>query len=267
MQKSNSADNQQESRSLTIQEAYLLGVHLTDGCTNQRKAGKRGTRDNAYLVQLMVLDRDFVERWAKCAESMGYRPSIRPMRVGNRSYWIGRVWRKALFNFLNESTANKEQFPPAIWDASSDVQWGFVCGMMDSDGWSAMGKRPNGRYAYQVGFANTCRWMVEDLRRLLQSLGVKVGGIHEQNLRNNAAAKRRYWRILINIQSLIDAGFEFGIARKNDRLILYKLGLFELVSPETIRQTLVNAKEDMVRSGRRLSELGRNDLAAYLPNK
>lgn len=271
MRKSDVGANQQERRNLTTQEAYLLGVHLTDGCTYVYDGGIRSNgygRGLMYMTKLTALDRDFVEEWSAIVEEAygGKPPKVVPKRRSGQTYWQARAWKKPLVEFLDRETQEKTAFPDSLTEASREVKLAFLKGALDGDGYVQMSKdAKNRRYRYHVGFANTNRWLVEGVRKILQSLGVKVGGIKEQNLRSVKNSRKRYWRIIVNMHSLIDAEFQFGVARKNDRLILYRLGLFKLVSPETIRQTLANAKEDMVRSGRRLSELGRNDLAAYLP--
>lgn len=106
-----------------------------------------------------------------------------------------------------------------VFRADREARVNFAAGLFDTDGYVAEQNHPGAKFgvSWRVGFASRHRTFVEDVARLLQKLGVKVGKVHEQRSQYDTAI----FVIKPNIRSFIDAGCYFHILRKAKRIQHY----------------------------------------------
>lgn len=191
--------------------AYLLGVYLGDGSLS-RCGGKE-----KWYFRLSAVDRDFVETAAEAFEVVtGRMPSINTYsEKRGRDYHAIIRKDEALAQRLIRDTNEKQTIPLEIiqrWPR--DWQMAFVSGLMDSEGFVGANSNLTNR-RYYMGFKCTSPW-VPDFVVLLQSLGIRVGKVQtEAPLKEGYKAPIRF---TIKMQSWIDAGGYFNIARKQKRV-------------------------------------------------
>lgn len=242
MQKSFLVDNPQPR--LVPAYPYLLGVYLSDGHIYMDKNPKRGN----YQFKLNTIDKDFAENVVKALEVTSGKKTPIFLRENHHSsfkgkpQWYLRHYGKEFCMKLKNDTANKSKLPKMVnWTREDKLA--LIAGIMDGDGYCQKGK-PRGRTQYQVGIT----WKnieLDSLRRLMQSLGMKVGSIRHSEITDSIKK-----RMTINVRSFIDSGGYFTITRKQSRLIDY-----------TRAPIGTTEGEDIVRTLWRHRELGRNDLA------
>lgn len=192
--------------------AYLLGVYLGDGSLSPC-----GEAEKVYF-RLSTVDRDFAEATCDAFEAVvGRRPNINtyPERRG-RDYHAIICKDVTLARRLLSDTDDKKRLPiEAIQKWPRDWQLAVVSGLMDSEGFvGANSVNPTNR-RYYMGFKSTDPW-VPDFITLLQSLGIRIGKVQTE-----APRKEGYkapTRFTIKMQSWIDAGARFNIARKQERV-------------------------------------------------
>lgn len=191
--------------------AYLLGVYLGDGSLS-----RCGEAEKVYF-RLNAVDRDFVETAADAFELVtGIKPLINTYsEKRGRDYHTIIKKHAPLARRLLSDTNEKESIPLEIIQGwPRDWQLAFVSGLMDSEGFvGANANKTNRRY--YMGFKCTSPW-VPDFVVLLQSLGIKIGKVQTE-----APRKEGYkapTRFTIKMQSWIDAGGYFNIARKQKRV-------------------------------------------------
>lgn len=191
--------------------AYLLGVYLGDGSLSYAGNVERAT------FRLGTVDLDFAQAAADALEAVtGKQPAINtyPEKRGRDQHCISRRDR-ALASRLLEDTDEKQRLPLGMIQSwPRDWQMAVVVGLMDSEGFvAANGNKTNRRF--YMGFKCTAPW-VQDFVVLLQSLGIRIGKVQVE-----APRKEGYLaptRFTIKMQSWIDAGGYFNIARKQWRV-------------------------------------------------
>jgi hypothetical protein len=191
--------------------AYLLGVYLGDGSLSYAGNVERAT------FRLSAVDLDFVEATADAVGVVtGKRPAIN-VYPEKRGRDVNAITRRdqALASRLLEETEAKQRLPLGmIQKWPRDWQMAVVAGLMDSEGFVAANSNKTNR-RYYMGFKCTAPW-VPDFIVLLQSLGIRIGKIQTE-----APRKEGYLaptRFTIKMQSWIDAGGYFNIARKQRRV-------------------------------------------------
>jgi len=203
--------------------AYSIGAMMGDGSV--KKYG------DAVNVNLRNMDLDCVQRVSIEVNSFfgtHYKTSsyINPngtlMYGFNAANWL-------IYDLFNYFIREKLVIVDEIFRANRKSRLDFLAGLFDADGYVAEGKNLNAKYgtSWRVGFASRHRTFVEDVARLLQKLGVKVGKVYEQL----SGFSRTIYVIKPNIRSFVDAGCYFQIPRKAKKLRHY----VEAVKPsETI---------------------------------
>ena len=190
--------------------AYLLGVYLGDGCVS-------AYRGDPIIFRLNTIDMDFAEAAVSALEDVtGTRPNIRqhPVKKGSDNHAITLTDRD-LAARLRADTDCKNSLPLALirsWPR--DWQMAIVAGLMDSEGFVGANTNRTNRRFY-MGFKCTALW-VPDFIRLLELLGIKIGKVQIE-----APRKEGYkapTRFTIKMQSWIEAGGYFNIARKQNRV-------------------------------------------------
>ena len=201
--------------------SYLLGVYLGDGCVTLQK-GKLIFRINAK-------DKDFVESVKEALEN------LTNSRINIHEYWDYR-WSKPcvtyqlrcgdteLSSILRQHTKNKSIIPSYVFEWNPDIKKEFIAGLMDSEGFVAEKHNipsdckilTNRRFS--MGYKSCDVW-INDFVYILNSIGVKTWNIRvEKPLKDGYKIPSRFG---IKMQSWVDAGCFFKIARKNDKVKIW----------------------------------------------
>lgn len=188
--------------------AYILGVYLGDGCV---------TRQGRYTVfRLNTIDRDFAEATQRALLCLGARFatfSTHPVAKSSKPNHSLCARHDDLTTRLVAETDGKRRLPDMSgWDRGQKLA--FIAGLMDSEGFVAANSNPTNRRFY-MGFKSCDVW-VPDFIRLLESVGIRVGKVGVEAPRK--PGYKTPMRFAIKMQSWIDAGARFNIARKQDRV-------------------------------------------------
>ena len=104
----------------------LLSGHILfgDGNLNFKKSG----RSYKYRIRLKVVDREFAEKFKRCLEALGLKPSIRLERDRSRcDRWCVEANSRVLYEFLSQS---KEK----LFEIARIYPVEFLRGFFDSEG-------------------------------------------------------------------------------------------------------------------------------------
>jgi len=194
--------------------AYVLGVFLGDGCVTTWRANGKTDR---LIFRLNTIDEDFALA-AKAALSAlsTYKVSIYCHAVSKSSKpnWALALGDRVLCEKLVTDTERKRVIPGYVFEWPLDLKLAFIAGLMDSEGFVAANRNHTGRRFY-MGFKSCDRW-VEEFVRILRSVGIEVGKIGvEKPLKPGFKTPMRF---TIKMQSWIDSGARFNIARKQNRV-------------------------------------------------
>lgn len=188
--------------------AYLLGVYLGDGCVTH-------TSDGYKVFRLNTIDEDFAQAVKSAlADLTEYSVSIHKHAVSkssNPNHSL-RCGDQALCKRLVADCNGKSSLP---YLASDEEKRALIEGLMDSEGFVAQKTGATTGRSYFMGFKSCDVW-VPQFVSLLQSVGVKVGKISTEK-----PAKPGYkipTRFSIKMQSWVDSGLRFNIARKQSRV-------------------------------------------------
>jgi hypothetical protein len=189
--------------------AYLLGVFLGDGCV---------TLHQGYpTFRLNTIDEDFALATKKVLSEFTDRPiSIHKHNVSksskpNHSLRCGdpEICRK-----LVDDTDGKKKIPEYVRNWSKEEKISFIVGVMDSEGFVAANSNPTNR-RYYMGYKSCDVWVPEFVR-ILESVGIKVGKVSQEEPRQ--AGYKTPTRFAIKMQSWVDSGARFNIGRKQNRV-------------------------------------------------
>jgi len=203
--------------------AYSIGALTGDGHTRnyvvQRDGGKGF--QVTYPVTISNMDRDCVGRVCWEINSLFDKAyDIVPYNNVNGTQMFRLAINNSIINqFFAYFIGEKQFVADEVFRASKQAKLDYLAGLFDTDGYVAEIKHPQSKYGYswRVGFASRHRTFVEDVTRLMQKLGIKVGSIYSQVSGHGTVM----FVIKPNIRSFIEAGCYFNIKRKNDRLKHY----------------------------------------------
>ena len=194
--------------------AYILGVYLGDGAvTKWQQAGK----SDRLIFRLNTIDQDFAEATKKALQELStYTVSVCCHAVSksskpNHALALGD---RQLCERLIADTEKKRIIPEYVFGWSRENKLAFIGGLMDSEGFVAANSNHTGRRFY-MGFKSCDLW-VPDFVRLLQSVGIQIGKIGIEKPR--FSGYKAPTRFAIKMQSWIDSGARFNIARKQKRV-------------------------------------------------
>lgn len=190
--------------------AYLLGAYLGDGCVTKMSNGRY------EVFKLNTIDVDFANAVEAALIECG-APSVsvskHEVKTSKNPNHSLQCRCEAITKQLVSLTSAKQSLPDmAEW--SRDEKIAFVVGLMDSEGFVAANSNTTNRRFY-MGFKSCDVW-VPDFVRLLQELGIRVGKIAQEVPRK--AGYKVPTRFAIKMQSWIDSGARFNIARKQNRV-------------------------------------------------
>lgn len=190
--------------------AYILGVYLGDGCVSKINDGRN------EVFRLNTIDRDFAEATkaalieCECKTVTICTYAVKKSTKPNHSL-TSRV--EPLTAALVELTNGKKRLPDmSDWDRS--MKLAFIGGLMDSEGYVAENRNVTNRRFY-MGYKSCDSW-VPDFIRLLESVGIKIGKIGIE--KPYKPGYKIPMRFTIKMQSWIESGARFNIARKQNRV-------------------------------------------------
>jgi hypothetical protein len=195
--------------------AYLLGVFLGDGCVS----------GNHYAQS--TIDFDFAQAVEKAFGDIADRPAKitfqpKPKKDCNcRPAWTIYCGDPALAARLVEETREKTIIPAYVFDWDRELKKQFVIGLMDSEGFVARNHVHRGynwtatNRSFYMGYKSCDLW-VPDLMRIMESIGLKLGRAATERPRK--PGYKTPTRFHIKMQSWVDAGCRFNIARKQSRV-------------------------------------------------
>lgn len=193
--------------------AYILGVFLGDGCVTYT-----GQPAWKYLsFRLNTIDRDFAEAAVEALERLtGQRPNIRryPEKRGS-DYHAICLRHQELCEKLVADTDRKAKIPDYVWGWSLDEKRAFIAGLMDSEGYVAANRGNPTNRRWHMGFRTSAEW-VGGFARLLETIGVQHTRLVWE--KPYKPGYRPAAKLAIKMQSWIDAGCYFNIARKQERV-------------------------------------------------
>lgn len=194
--------------------AYLLGVYLGDGCVTRPSTRSAKERQ---CFRLNTIDQDFADVTVKALLDLtGKRASIskHPVKKSskpNHSLYCGC---DELCRVLVEDTAHKQRIPSYVTEWDRPNKLAFIAGLMDSEGYVGANKNPTNR-RYYMGYKSCDAW-VRDFVKLLESVGIRTGKVADEVPRK--VGYKIPTRFTIKMQSWIDSGARFNIARKQARV-------------------------------------------------
>lgn len=217
--------------------AYIFGVYLGDGCV---------TASGRYTVfRLNTIDADFAASTKLALEELGSRwatVSVHAVSKSSKPNHSLTARHDDLCARLVELSDGKKKLPDDVFNWPRDEQTAFIAGLMDSEGFVAANKTNPTNRRFYMGFKSCDLW-VRDFVRLLEHVGCRVGKVSVEEPRK--PGYKPPTRFAIKMQSWIDAGCYFNIARKQRRVEEWaSIGAYECralhprrLTSETTRQT------------------------------
>lgn len=198
--------------------AYLLGVYLGDGCVTTSGQIALSTGRASLVFRLNTIDKDFADATADALLDLtGKRPNVRehPVKMKNaaNNFAMSHACRE-LCEQLVADTNDKTAIPAYVFRWPDDLKREFIAGLMDSEGFVAANKGGLTGRSFYMGFKSCDVW-VPDFVRILQSVGVHIGKIGIEKPRK--PGYKVPTRFTIKMQSWVDSGCRFKIARKQLR--------------------------------------------------
>lgn len=198
--------------------AYLLGVFLGDGCVTHGWADSGKHRRVYRIFRLNTIDADFAATTKAALLDIGCENvslTCHSVKKSSKPNWSLAARDNGYCERLVKQTNEKSNLPKDVFDWPREHQLAFIAGLMDSEGFVAANKSNPTNRRFYMGF-KCCEAWVADFQRLLESIGIRTGKFSEEQPRKPGYKTPR--RFHIKMQSWIDAGAYFNIARKNDRV-------------------------------------------------
>jgi hypothetical protein len=196
--------------------AYLVGVYLGDGCVTHQTDSKSG---KTYPVfRLNTIDEDFAEATKLAISELTNKPiciNKHSVKKSSKPNYALRCGDKDMCEHLQNVTNHKNEIPEHIKSMDKEGKLAFIAGVMDSEGFVAERKKETTNRRYHMGYKSCDVW-VPDFIKILESVGIRVGKVSQEQPRN-------LWfktptRFTIKMQSWVDSGARFNIARKQLRV-------------------------------------------------
>ena len=193
--------------------SYLLGVYLGDGCVTSPST--RSLPDKRCF-KLNTIDQDFADTTKAALSNLtGRLVSISYRQVvGGRPQYQLYCGDSDLSAALERDTLKKTVIPEYVWMWPRENIMAFVIGLMDSEGFVGANGNPTNRRFY-MGYKSCDPW-VPDFIRLLQNIGIRIGKVQQEE--PYKPGYKPATRFTVKMQSWIDSGCRFNIARKQKRV-------------------------------------------------
>ena len=190
--------------------AYLLGVYLGDGCVS--KAG------NKLVFRVNTIDRDFAEAIKTALGDLTDRPvpicQYAVPKSSKPNINLQCRCQELCEAFLRD-TERKAAIPAYVWRWDRANRLAFIVGLMDSEGWVAANTVNPTNRRFFMGYKSCDPWVPEFVR-LLASVGIMTGKVRTEKPRQEGYKTPMVFTV--KMQSWIDSGARFNIARKQNRI-------------------------------------------------
>lgn len=174
-------------------------------------------KTDRLMFRLNTIDEDFAKATKAALEALSKHKvslSCHAIAQSSKPNWALALGDRALCQRLMADTEKKRIIPGYVLGWTRDLKLAFIAGLMDSEGFVAANSNHTGRRFY-MGFKSCDPWVPEFVR-LLQSVGIEIGKIGvERPLKPGYKTPRRF---AIKMQSWVDSGARFNIARKQKRV-------------------------------------------------
>jgi len=192
--------------------AYLLGVFLGDGCVSNERYAQN------------TIDKDFADAVAKAFADLTDRPVwITHQETPKKGQKCSPSWTvvcgdRDLARQLVADTGGKRRIPSYVFGWDIELRKQFIVGLMDSEGYVAANSdkgwsRTN--RSFHMGYKSCDPW-VPELVLLMKGVGLRLNKVALcPPLKPGYKTPTRF---TIKMQSWIDAGMRFNIARKQSRV-------------------------------------------------
>ena len=194
--------------------AYILGTYMSDGCVTKEY--------NKNVLRLEVMDEDFANAFYHALESYGVN-HLKRYKIDNPRYRQGFSFfvvsrDNDLCELLVSDTNHKKLIPDYVYKWDKELKLEFISAFMDGEGY--VSKRTkimrNGLPSFSLGIEME-HVVLEQFKKILQSVGVKVGKFTHRKQRTNLLLST----ISLNINSWFESGCYFYILRKQDKVLDY----------------------------------------------
>lgn len=207
------ADNQQ-GQALS----YIYGVYFGDGCVVYRSAGENGIPNKCFTVQVIDKDfRDYVVQQGNIAFPDALINTYEGERDRKGIIYHVRIER---VGHMLETVTGKRTIIPNLVHASRENTMAFVEGLLDSEGWvTDTTYLKKNEVSCVIGFAVTSE-LAHEFKRMLETLGVKVGKMHTKKMPSGKVAKQMHF----NTASFLASGLQFHCWRKQRKIEGHRWG-------------------------------------------
>jgi hypothetical protein len=210
--------------------AYILGVYLGDGCVTE-------TPDGYPVFRVNTIDSDFAQAIKANLHNLSRYPvniNVHSVKKSSKPNHSLRCGDTALCRRLVAETKAKSVIPAFVMRWPKEWQQQFIIGLMDSEGFVGQINRASDpthktetNRRFYMGFKCCDSWIMEFVK-LCEANGLRIGKIaQEKPLHLHYKVPTRFH---IKMQSWIDSGMRFNIARKQARV-----DLFASAEPYTMR--------------------------------
>ena len=192
---------------------YLLGVYLGDGHIRADGLFSMSSIDEDFIAAVKTAGRDIGVEIRSVGPNQDKRyPKSKPYYnaygVGDRSAWLEML----------AQTQCKQVIPSWVTDGCAEVKKSFIAGLMDSEGFVA--KRNETRWTetnrnYHMGY-KSCDVFIPEFIKIMESVGIRIGQVSQEKPRKEGYKVPT--RFTIKMQSWVDSGCKFNIARKQSRV-------------------------------------------------
>jgi hypothetical protein len=202
--------------------AYILGVYLGDGCVTKYGGS------NTLTFKVNTIDTDFADKISKELSSLSSIKIHHSQQTDKRWSKDSILYQvncpdKDLCLRLREDTNNKSIIPQYVLKWDKELVKEFVVGLMDSEGYVKGRKTINVENGstqltnrmFSMGFCSCDTWFY-DFMQIVNSLGLRTGKVTIDKPYKEGYKTPRCFSI--KLQSWVDSGMRFNIARKNDRV-------------------------------------------------
>lgn len=219
--------------------AYSIGAFLGNGHARYEPSHGNGSW---YITEVSSPDREVASMVVSDINDFfnkEHRIMTKRLKSG-KDYYIVRSYTEFVYLFFMVNTRHRLDIPKELITAPIHIRRKLIAGMFDTDGsvkFTFNGKNPR----WQLGYSGTSQDMVENLARILQNMGIRVGKVHTYQ----RGGYKTLWAIHPNIRDFIGAGCYFCSERKQKRLEDYHA---HVCGSETMYTAPVTTGDDIVQS-------------------